>query len=185
MNEELYIAKLHKGDESIFRALFEEYHTRLCYFATNLLPDTEVPEDVVQEAFLKFWQKRHDFYHPKAIKSFLYITVKNHCLNILKHQRIVHKYEQQADILKEELAGGIIESEVLANVHHALKKLPPGCRTVLQLSYFQNMQNKEIAHQLQVSINTVKTQKKRALHLLRKALNVPVLRIFILISRFL
>lgn len=80
MDEEFYITGLHQGDEKIFRELFEKYHTRLCYFANTLLPFSEGAEDVVQEAFVKLWQKKIDFHSLNAVKTFLYITVKNRCL---------------------------------------------------------------------------------------------------------
>lgn len=174
MNEELYITGLHQGDEKIFRKLFERYHTRLCYFAANLLPFPEEAEDVVQEAFVKLWQKKTDFYSLNAIKTFLYIIIKNRCLNIYKHDKVVKKY---ADLLQdkagqEDEMDYLLEAEVLEKVHQALQKLPAGCRNVLHLSYFEGMKNKEVAEHLHVSVNTVKTQKQRALHLLRVILKV-------------
>lgn len=174
MDEDFYITGLHQGDEKIFRKLFAKYHTRLCYFASTLLPSSEGVEDVVQEAFVKLWQKKTDFYNLNAIKTFLYITVKNRCLNIYKHDKVVKRY---ADLLQDEAGedeamNRLLEAEILEKVHQALQKLPEGCRNVLHLSYFKGMKNREVAEHLHVSINTVKTQKKRALHLLRAILKV-------------
>lgn len=186
MHEDSYISNLHNGDEETFRAVFKQYHTRLCYFAGRLLPAGESPEDVVQEAFVKLWQKRLHFHHLNSVKAFLYITVKNSCLNLCKHNKVVRKY---SDLPHEETAGQaiadyILESEVLENVYRALEKLPKGCRQVLQLSYFQNLRNKDIAEKLQISINTVKTQKKRALHMLRAILRVTSLWVFLSFACF-
>lgn len=177
MDENIYIKNLHSGDESIFRSIFEEYHPRLCYFASTLLPSTEAPEDVVQEAFVKLWQRRSHFHDASSIKAFLYITVKNQCLNLCKHQLVVRKYNflSHTESSDEVIGDSIIESEVLENVYRALGKLPAGCRQVVQLSYFKGLKNKDIARQLNVSINTVKTQKKRALHLLRTVLKATSL----------
>lgn len=177
MHENIYIINLHNGDEGTFRAIFETHRTRLCYFACQILPDGESPEDVVQEAFAKLWEKRRHFHQPDAIKAFLYITVKNRCLNLCKHDKVVRKYGDLLHAETDEQAIGdhIMESEVLENVYRALERLPEGCRQVLKLSYFQELRNKDIAEKLQVSINTVKTQKKRALHLLRAVLRVTSL----------
>lgn len=180
MTNEIDITNLQSGEETAFRNLFNEYNARLCYFAQRLLPNSVVAEDVVQEAFLIFWQKRRDFDHPKAIKHFLYLTVRNHCFNIYKHQKVVQKHEDQLRTLQEEGIDNLIEAEVLAKVMQALNALPPGCRTVVQLSYFNKMKNQEIANHLDVSINTVKTQKKRAIHLLRKTLKTATIRLFML-----
>lgn len=177
MDEQIYISRLHKGDEEPFRVIFERYHTRLCYFAARLLPPGQVPEDIVQEAFVQLWQKRDQFPDLINIKSFLYTAVKNRCLNILRHDRVIRKY---GDLLRQEqpqtdALHGIIETEVLQKIHQALEKLPDGCRNVLHLSYFEEMKNKDIAEQLNVSVNTVKTQKKRALQILRTLLKATPL----------
>lgn len=185
MNEEIYIAGLHRGDESVFRMIFEKYHTRLCYFASRLLPAGEGCEDAVQETFVKLWKKRTDFPDQQSVKAFLYITVKNHCLNVYKHDKVVKKY---GDLLQHETQQGdvtehFIESEVFETVYQALQKLPAGCRNILRLSYFEGMKNKAIANHLHVSINTVKTQKTRGLHLLRSLLKNSF--VLLLLSPFL
>lgn len=180
MNEEIYITGLQRGNEQVFREIFDTYHTRLCYFATTLLNGEEPPEDVVQEAFAKLWQKKVHFPDMQSVKAFLYITVKNRCLNIYKHDKVVKKYNDllQQESHEEDAASYIIEAEVLEEIYQALQKLPDGCRNVLKLSYFEGLKNKDIASELQVSINTVKTQKKRALHLLRGILKVTNLWMF-------
>ena len=180
MNEEFYITGLLQGNEHVFREIFEKYHTRLCYFASTFLATDQDAEDVVQEAFAKLWQRREYFPDLNSIKAFLYITVKNRCLNIYKHGKVVRKYEGS---LEEEWESDamirIIESEVLENVFQALEKLPAGCRNVLHLSYFEGMKHKDIAHHLQVSVNTVKTQKTRGLHLLKRLLKGSSLTLFL------
>ncbi len=175
MDENFYIIGLQEGDERIFRKLFERYYPRLCYFASSLLPFSESEEDVVQEAFEKLWQKRMNFYNLKAVKTFLYITVKNRCLNIHKHGKVVKKHadrRQEETIEAHTIMDHLLEAEVLEKVNGALQRLPPGCRSVLHLSYFEGLKNKEVAAQLKVSINTVKTQKQRGLSLLRAILKV-------------
>jgi len=126
---------------------------------------------VAQEAFVKLWQRREHFKDLNAVKAFLYITVKNRCLNIYKHGKVVRKYEGSLEEGWESDAMiRIIETEVLEDVFRALEKLPEGCRNVLHLSYFEGMKHKDIADHLRVSVNTVKTQKTRGLTLLKKLL---------------
>jgi RNA polymerase sigma-70 factor (ECF subfamily) len=171
MDEELYITGLLQGDQQVFREIFEKYHTRLRYFASTFLAADQEAEDVVQEAFVKLWQRRSHFQDLNAVKAFLYITVKNSCLNICKHNKVVRKYEGSLEEGWESDAMiRIIESEVLENVFQALEKLPAGCRNILHLSYFEGMKHKDIASHLNVSVNTVKTQKMRGLHLLKRLL---------------
>lgn len=173
MEEDFYIDGLHQGNEQVFKRIFEKYHTRLCYFARSLLPFSSDAEDVVQDAFVKLWQKKADFHSLHAIKAFLYISVKNRCLNIIAHDQVTKKYTGHlgqvppSDIMQE-----LLKAEALEKVYQALQKLPSGCREVLQLSYFEEMKNKEVAAHLQVSVNTVKTQKQRGLHLLRALMKI-------------
>jgi len=177
MDEKFYISDFYHINDITFRNIFEEYRIRLCYFATKLLASKQDAEDVVQEAFLKLWSKRNSFHDLNAIKAFLYITVKNRCIDIAKHHKVIRHYERgQTEGTEEDIVMNLIESEVIEYVHLAMQKLPPGCRNVLIMSYFEKLKNKEISDQLHISINTVKTQKARALHLLSDLLkDIPVL----------
>lgn len=183
-----YIKGLQTGDEQIFKELFECFHARLCYFACSLLNGTKETEDVVQDAFVRLWQRKENFDNLQSVKAFLYLTVKNACLNIHKHEKVVcnHReaigklYVEDAD--DPDMVTRIIEAETLDKVYQALQKLPKGCRTVLNLSYFEEMKNEDISTHLQVSINTIKTQKKRALHLLRTMLKVSSIWLLILLG---
>jgi RNA polymerase sigma-70 factor (ECF subfamily) len=164
-------------DEEIFRDIYNEYYTRLCFFASKLLPDCPESDDIVQEVFVKLWTRWNDLYNPDSIKAFLYISVKNSCLNSHKHKKIVQKYHKlnNRDITEDSVASHILEAEVLESVYSKVQSMPEGCRSVMQLSYFQGMKDKEIAEHLKISVNTVKTQKKRGLSLLRVAFKLTVL----------
>lgn len=129
-----------------------------------------VAADLVQDAFERLWERRADFSHEAAIRSFLYVTVKNAFLDMQRHERVVQKYaaaQQEEEAITENMLERMITAEVLADVHQALQKLPQGCRSVLNLGYFQGLRNEEIARELRVSVNTVKSQKMRAIKLLK------------------
>lgn len=169
MSEDKDIAGLQTGDAAAFRAVFDRYWPRMCHFAATMLPDAGDAEDVVQEAFVRLWEHRARFRQDDAVRAFLYTSIRNRCLNIWKHDKVVRKYGQMLGVPRErpDAISQIIEAEVLDRVHRALELLPAGCRHVLELSYFEGLRNQDIAARLKVSVNTVKTQKKRALHLLR------------------
>lgn len=174
MKDELNLEALREGSQQAFRRIFEQYHARMCHFAAKMLSDSGESEDVVQEAFIKMWEHRMHFETMDALRAFLYTTIRNRCLNIYKHAKVVRKY---GDLLQPppdtaDAIGYLIEAEVVQDVNKAVNQLPPGCRNVLHLSYFEGLRNKDIAEQLNVSVNTVKTQKQRALQLLRGMLKV-------------
>ncbi|WP_177181289.1 RNA polymerase sigma-70 factor [Parapedobacter koreensis] len=157
------------GGEPAFKAIFDLFNKRLLYLATTIVHDEAMAADIVQDAFVKLWNRRESFNDMMAVKAFLYLCVKNSCRNEYKHNKVVEKYlsRQEEPIESPIMMAKIIEAEVLNNLYNAIEKLPVACREVVLLSYFEGMSNQEVAKQLNISINTVKTQKLRALRNLR------------------
>jgi RNA polymerase sigma-70 factor (ECF subfamily) len=155
-----------RGMEAVFR----RYYPRLCYYAFKIIANKASAEDVVQDVFLRFQDRLPQFNSETALGSFLYLSVKNACLNIIRHRAVEAKYEASASFSSAEEAPfveNLIRAEIYGEIHQALQSLPEGCRTVINLAYFDGLKNEEIANRLQVSVNTVKTQKQRGLQLLR------------------
>lgn len=159
----------------IFEELFRAHFRALCHYAFQWVRDSAVAKDVVQDSFVSYWNRRDEVStHPSAIRNFLYTSVRNGCLNSLRHTRIVGQYrdQQEANPAEEaQVEQAIIRSEVLAHIYQAIESLPEGCRRISRMGYLEGLKNREIAQRLGVSINTVKTQKKRGLELLRLRLD--------------
>ncbi|HVI46360.1 MAG TPA: RNA polymerase sigma-70 factor [Chitinophaga sp.] len=155
--------------EETFKSLFDLFYDRLILFAENLLSVSGEAPDLVQDAFVALWQRMDNFDDQQAVKVFLYLTVRNKCFNILKHDKVVRRYmnEPAPTASEEHITLKLMEAEVLGEVQQYLKQLPEGCRSVIHLSYFEGLRNHEIADRLNVSVNTVKTQKGRGLRLMR------------------
>jgi RNA polymerase sigma-70 factor (family 1) len=172
MTEQLRAELPDQDKEKHFATLFELFNNRLVLFATGMLPAGEAAADLVQEAFVALWQRMDSFDDLAAIKVFLYLTVKNKCLNIYKHEKVIRRYNHTQPAAPEEkhIMLRLIEAEVAGEVQQALQQLPPGCRQVIHLSFFEGLRNQEVAARLHVSVNTVKTQKTRALRLMREIL---------------
>jgi RNA polymerase sigma-70 factor (family 1) len=157
-----------RGDEKAFQQLYHLLNKRLKFFAAGIVSE-EVAGDIVQDAFVKLWERREHFANFNALKGFLYLAVKNACFNLGKHDQVVQRYQQTLSepVDEQHMLYRLIEAEVIDEVYVALQRLPEGCRNVIFLSYFEGLTNQEVADELHVSINTVKTQKVRALKLLR------------------
>jgi RNA polymerase sigma-70 factor (ECF subfamily) len=167
--------------EGIFRA----YYPRLCYYAYTMVNDKEIAEDMVQDVFMRLQGKLQNFEAEKALKSFLYLSVKNACLNQLKHKAVEEKHADTLNlpISEDPIAlNNLIKAEVAGEVHLALMHLPKGCKNVITLSFFEGLKNEEIAQKLNVSINTVKTQKKRALQILRTKMDPRAFALLLLLN---
>jgi RNA polymerase sigma-70 factor (family 1) len=166
------IRHINKGNRKAFKAVFDEYFNALCAFGYKYLADQFVVEDMVQESFISFWEKRQDFSHINALKSFLYTSVRNKCLNHLKHQAVVHKHENALVYELETdhaFASLVIEEETFNQLFVEIRTLPPSAREIMLLA-LNGLKNQEIAYELNITINTVKTQKKIAYSKLKENL---------------
>jgi RNA polymerase sigma-70 factor (ECF subfamily) len=154
-----------------FAGIYNRYYDQLVFFARKFLFDPLAAEDVVTELFLKFWQKQDQFNSPYAIKTFLYISTRNACLNVNRQYRNQARAKVDLRILTDELEESILHtitrSEILRDVYSSVESLPVQCRKIILLSYLGGLSNKQIARHLQVSVHTVKNQKVRGIQLVR------------------
>lgn len=131
-------------------------------------------EEVVQQLFLKFWEKRELLQVGTSMKAYLYKGVYNDSLNLLKHQKVKLKYQDYtlhtADHLSDPASAKIELGELELKLREALNELPEQCRTIFQLSRFEELKYREIAEKLNISIKTVENQMGKALRLLRAKL---------------
>ncbi|WP_208728449.1 RNA polymerase sigma-70 factor [Chitinophaga alhagiae] len=157
---------------STAEVLFREYYARLCHYAFQFTADAELARDIAQESFVSYLARQEEVStHPAAVRNFLYTAVRNACLNTIRHNKVVEKFiqEQAAGAPGTEAAAinTIIRTEVLAAIHRALDSLPEECARIVRMGYIDGLKNQEIAKMLNISVNTVKTQKRRGLQLLR------------------
>lgn len=166
-------------DNLNFNTLFFELFDRLVFFALQLVKDKSIAEDIVQDAFVNYWDQRNTVAcHKTAIKNYLYSTVRNASLNHLRHYKVVESFEKNHGGAEPEhppVVDAIITAEVIAQIHSALQSLPASYQEVSTLSYLEGKKNHEIAADLDMSVNTVKKQKQRALQLLRMRLSPELL----------
>jgi RNA polymerase sigma-70 factor (ECF subfamily) len=166
------IERSSSGGDSELKILYYKYYDTLVLFGHKFFHDQAVIEDIVQEAFIKFWERRVNFNSENAIRAFLYKTVHNSCINQLEHLKVRKKYSQKATPLvdtDESFSQFVIEEEVHRAIAEAVNNLPESARAIYLMS-LNGVKNYEIAEDLNISINTVKTQKMRAKHFLREKL---------------
>ncbi len=158
------------------RAAFEKYYDDLCLFATSITGDLPSAEDIVQMVFIKCWQEKSFLSIKTSLKSYLYISVRNGCINHLKKQQ-AHRHIDLTDFALSGKHASSDEAEQLPDpllineLNKAIDKLPEKCREIFLLVVVQSKSYKEAAAELGVSVNTVKTQISRAMSKLRRTLN--------------
>ena len=86
--------RLINGDAKEFKSLFDLLYVGMVQQATFYTNDFAVAEDVVQEVFVRLWEKRGELKSVQNLEGYLLLSVKNRCLNYLEHQQVVDKYKQ-------------------------------------------------------------------------------------------
>ena len=194
-NYESLVNRIKLGEEDAFYELYSEFYVGLYVHAKRFLISRESSEDVVQDVFLRLWERRECLDIRESIGHYLFQTVRNSCLNQLKHLNVVQKFEltitdqyQQAgdyfSITQENGQSICLAHELENRLNTAIEELPEQCRIIFRMSRFERLKNREIADKRGVTINTVQKQISIALEKLREALYpylkliVPVLTIW-------
>ena len=160
--------------EEAFRWLFDTYHRPLCFFAARITRDEGEAEDIVQEVFMAFWKlDAGRFPTRETVKTWLYNSVQARCLNFLRDREIRQRHLEQ--LPREEADDDYflcqqIRAEVVAEIYEAVEELPERMREIFKKSYIDEVPDKQIAEELNVTLNTIKTQKARAKEYLRARL---------------
>jgi RNA polymerase sigma-70 factor (family 1) len=168
------IVRLKNGDQKAMAPIFKLYHKSLCYFARQLVDNDGQAEDIVADAFIKLWQKNTDFENLASIRAFMYVTIRNSCCNYLKHihrrtashQKILHLAEKNEDFIESKMVKADLMQVILLEVEN----LPPIRRKIFKMIYLDDLSIFEIATKLNITVDTVRVQKARALHGLRTAI---------------
>ena len=161
-------AKIKAGNINTFKELYNDFYIPLCLFAERYTEDSETAADIVQETFIKLWQRHNDFTFLHQIRSFLYTTVRNNALNELEHRKVEGKYADHIQIKSEEtfFQDHVIEEETYRLLITSIEKLPGQTCKVMKLA-LEGKNNKEIAEELNIADGTVHTLKKIAYKRLR------------------
>lgn len=175
-------------DQVLPKKLFTDHYKALCYYAWDMVKDTALAEDLVQDAFVAYWKHRNEVSQNEArIKSFLYTTIRHAVYNLHRHHKVAEKYAQRqvgGELDDTDYEHQIIMAEFMAELQRLVGDLPPACRKIFRLSYLEGLSNAEIAEELSLSVPTIKTQKQRALKVIRQKLNPELLSIFLTIDCF-
>lgn len=152
--------------------IFKEHYGSFCYFASKYVRDESVVEDIVQDAFVALLEKTPRLDSDSHVKNFLYLTIRNACLNYIRDEQAKTRYleEQTREEKTENFEDNIILSEVYQELANAVASLPSECRKVYELCYFQGMDNHQAAKALGISVNTVRVQKARGKKILQEKL---------------
>ena len=171
MEEKFLIIGLRNKDKAVFDFIFKYYYSGLCTYSLKYIPEKETVEDIVQDFFVSLWLKSSQTIITGSLKSYLFTSIKNRCLDYLKHDKIEKKFSQSSlnsvDNSEDNNFNMYVETELREAISVGLEKLPPRCREIFKMSRFKGMKNQEIAEKLDISKRTVELQISLALKTLR------------------
>ncbi|MEG0795457.1 MAG: sigma-70 family RNA polymerase sigma factor [Odoribacter sp.] len=165
---------VNKKNSKLYKYVYTTYYASLCRYAKRFVGDICDEEDLVQEIFVKLWEKEIFFTNLKALSTYLYRSVYNACLIYIRD----HKAERSSELLdvqvyeSEDNERYLIEEEYFRQIYIAINNLGTQRKTIILMS-LAGKSNEEIATELNISINTVKTLKRRAYNDLRNILPLP------------
>lgn len=167
------IAALNIGDLNTFEMLFKNYYQPLVSYGRTFVQDLDEAEDIVQQTFISFWEKRKEIQVQTSARAMLYASVQNACLNRIKHLKVRKKYQEQPfenTVSTENPAHALHAKELEEKIAETIESLPPQCAVIFKLSRYEGLKYQEIADQLQLSVKTVENQMGKALKILREQL---------------
>jgi RNA polymerase sigma-70 factor, ECF subfamily len=179
LSEKELISGLQLGNKSTFDHLFRSYYSGLCSYANSYLRSSDISEEIVQEVFVRLWEKHSKIIIHTSIRAYLYQSVFNGCINYLKGiQSSGFKHVDLEDVsirhelMSMELADSefskMFSEDVERDLESAIVNLPDQCREIFKMCRIDNLSYKEIAGMLKVSKSTVKTQMSRAMNRIMK-----------------
>lgn len=174
------LRKIRNNDEVAFKVIYNNYYPRLYFFILEFIPLKDLAENIVQDTFITLWNKRSELREDTNLASYLFSVAKNNCLYRLRDSRYKQKlFSNSLNIgelqLNTEALSAIDTStfafhEIEQIIEKTLEGLSPQCRRVFELSRFEDLKNREIAEELDVSVKTVEGHITKSLKILKEAL---------------
>jgi RNA polymerase sigma-70 factor (ECF subfamily) len=182
--EKILLEKVRENDQSSFSVIFTGYYSDMVQFAGTFINDLDTCEDIVQNAFVDFWENRETLIILSSLKSYLLKMIQNRCIDWLRHMKIREQYNNYADhhlrLMENDTENYILRSELEVNLEKALKLLPSEISFAFRLNRQEGLTYKEIAERENVSVRTIEMRISKALVLLREHLKDYLITILVL-----
>lgn len=178
-NDQQLLDLLKKGDEAAFTEIYDRYSALLLIHADNKLHDEDEARDVVQDVFVRLWEKRDQINVSSNLSGYLYNTVRNQIFNMIKHQKVISTYTKgllDANTNNQIYADHLIrEKQFAAMIEAEIAALPPRMRQVFELRRLESLSNKEVAAKLGITELTATDQMKKAMKILRIRIGLMII----------
>ena len=186
MQEEI-LSVINQWNEKSLAALYRNFYKVTVSYAYEIVEEQMIAEDVVQDVFLSMWENKKTFNSSGHLRTFIIQCIHNRCIDKLRHNKNSFNREQEVFYISDTILApneeDILREEVYQNLLMAIEALPDRQRDVFLL-LMEGKKNSEIAKILQISLNTVKSHRKRGMELLKSTLNPKSLSLLYSILAF-
>jgi len=165
-----------KGSEAAFEYYYTKHFNHILGFCIQFIYDKQEAESITQDAFVHLWSNRDQVKKNSGISSFLYTYARSKCLNYLRHNKVKTRYQNNfLNKMETSLNTEVLDSlqfdaltfiELETLIYESIEDLPEKTREVFLKKRFENLKNKEIATELNISIKTVEAHTTKALKVL-------------------
>ncbi|WP_158538699.1 RNA polymerase sigma-70 factor [Chitinophaga skermanii] len=172
--DDLLLAEMKHNNPLAFETLYQRYVDMMYRTAFKRLQSKAAADDVVQEVFVNFYEKRHQLAADQHVKAYLFASLRNRILNEFRNHLIHEQHHANIAATQAQhnyLQLGIDGKTLEMKFRQVLEQMPVKCREVFELSRFEALPNKSIAERLGISVNTVEKHISKALAILRKELS--------------
>lgn len=166
--ENRLIKNLKAGHEASFEKIFYLYSDKLFVWAYKITGDSSASADIVQDFFVRCWEKREILPHNLSFKAYAYKSIYNASLNhIRNNKRFVYGYEITIDLIDDDVPDEDLE-ELKRLLLKAIDELPNRCKKIFVMTTLEKKKYVEVADLLGISVNTVKVQVSKAYRILKE-----------------
>lgn len=154
-----------------FEDLFRKYYSRLYYCALDWVEEPEAAKDVVNDLFAEMW-RQYGRLRTEDAEAYLFRSVRNRCINYLKHKRVEQEYREMYLAEKQQWIAEdhTLHEARLQKIDRTLREMNPQTRFVFEQCYFEGKKYQEVAELLEVSVSTIHKRMTQAFAAFRKAL---------------
>lgn len=171
VDEDSVLKRLQAGDEHAFNIIYQHYFSFVCNKVARLLHSPQLAEDVTQEIFIKIWEGRSGLAEVKSFPSYLFITARNHSINVLKSAarseagmgEIIRHFHAAPQPANDEIQN----NEYVRFIRKKTEELPPRTKEIFLLCREQSKTYSEVAAALGITRDAVKSRMMHAMKLLR------------------
>jgi RNA polymerase sigma-70 factor (ECF subfamily) len=179
---DLYWKRIQNNEENALEEIYKLSFRSLVIYSTGIIGKEELAEEAVQDVLLKIWENRKELAINGSFRAYLFQSVHNHTLNMLRHQKTgkesvnqscsesIWKFISETYDINDNIIDRMFSSDTELLVEQTIIALPEQCRKIFQMSRFDSLKNDEIAARLGLSENTVKTHIYKALQKITMAL---------------